>query len=105
MAVRRKLTLYLSPRNMLSCPRATSKRFRGAIRGGLWSSPSLFGTGICSKVDPNCDTEHGLGRGCVGVARCDPQNRPASNSSSALRGTPNESVIAIAGAPVEVTVV
>src|ERR1035437_7681219 len=105
MAVSRRLTLYLSPLSMLSCPMATSNRFRGAIRGGFLSSFSVFGAGTCNSVDPNCDTGHGFGRACVGVARNDPQNSPASNSSSALRGTPNESVIAIAGCPVEVTVV
>src|SRR5450631_170719 len=105
MAVRRKLTLYLSPLNMLSCPIATSNRFRGAMRAGFLSSFSEFGAGTCNRLDPNCDTGHGFGNACVGVARSDPQNSPASNSWSALNGTPNESVIAIAGSPVEVTVV
>ena len=81
------------------------EKLRDAIRGGFLSSFSVFGAGNCNNVDPNCDTGHGFGRPCVGVARCDPQNSPASNCWSGLRGAPNESVKAIAGCPVEVVVV
>ena len=34
---------------MLSCPMARSKRWRGAMRGGLWSSSSVPAAGICHK--------------------------------------------------------
>src|ERR1700758_1184815 len=103
--VSRKLTLYLSPLKMLSCPMAISNRLRAAMRGGFLSSFSELGAGTCNSLEPNCDTGHGFGKACVGVARSDPQNNPASNSWSAVSGTPNESVMAIAGAPVESVVV
>ena len=59
MAVTCRLTLYLSPWNRLSCPTARSKRFRGAMRGGLWSSFSVPGAGILTRVDPYCDAGQG----------------------------------------------
>src|SRR6202035_382018 len=105
MAVNCRLTLYLSPWNRLSCPMAISKRLRPAMRGGFLSSFSVFGLGTFNKVDPYCERGHGFGSATVGVARIDPQKSPASNSSSAVSGVPNESVIATAGAPVESTVV
>src|ERR1700739_4200266 len=103
MAVSWRLTLYLSPRNRLSCPTETSNRLRAAIRGGFLSSFSVFGLGTFNRVDPYCDRGQGLGRAPVDVARCETQNRTDSNSCSAVNGTPNESVSATAGAPVEST--
>src|ERR1700741_1389865 len=84
---------------MLSSPRLMSKRFRGAMRFGLWSSFSVPGAGIFMKVDPYIDAGHTLGPvpvlthvgsvdkedvirefigGCV-----DPQKSPAWNCWSA----------------------
>src|ERR1700722_834629 len=105
MAVNCRLTLYLSPRNTLSCPTAISNRLRPAILGGFLSSFSVFGLGTFKRVDPYCDKGHGFGSAVVGVARSEPQKRPASNSWSAVSGVPKESVMATAGAPVESTVV
>ncbi len=36
---------------MLSLPSEASNRSRGAMRGGLWSSSSLPGAGICTRFD------------------------------------------------------
>src|ERR1700740_1222858 len=105
IAVNCRLTLYLSPWNKLSCPMAISKRFLAAIRGGFLSSFSVPGLGTLNSVDPYNDRGQGFGSATFGVARCDPQNKPDSNSWSAVRGTPKESVRATAGAPVESTVV
>src|SRR5580700_5051133 len=88
MTVSCALTLYLSPWkwNRLSCPTETSNRFRDAMRGGLWSSFSVFGAGTLMRGGPNDDAAQLKGRGAVGVARTPPQVNPASGSSSAESG-------------------
>src|SRR3984885_15645086 len=96
MTVNCALTLYLSPWKMLSWPRARSKRLRDATLGGLWSSFSVPGAGICKSDDPYCEAGHrfvprlelsGVPVGFPGVGgagRTEPQNSPASNCWSAL---------------------
>jgi hypothetical protein len=69
MTVNRALTLYLSPRNRLSWPTDMSKRFREAMRGGLWSSFSVFCVGTFIRAEPKADAGQLKGRGAVGVAR------------------------------------
>src|SRR5258707_15517555 len=101
MTVTRALHLNRSPWNRLSSPRLRSKRLRGAMRLGLWSSFSVPGAGIFIKVDPNCDAGHTLGPsklellvhaglvdreeviGGFMVGREDPQKSPAWNCWSA----------------------
>src|SRR5208283_1438485 len=86
MTVNRALNLYLSPWKRLSWPTDISKRFRDAMRGGLWSSFSAFGTGTLIRAEPNPDAGQLKGRGAVGVARRPLQVKPASDSWSAERG-------------------
>src|SRR5919201_5923737 len=54
------------------------------MRGGLWSSSSAPGAGIEMSVDPYCEAGHRFAPrlepiGVVGVARTEPQKRPAWN--------------------------
>src|SRR5271167_1982715 len=96
------LHLYLSVLNRLSSPIARSKRFRGAIRGGLWSSFSVPGAGTLVSVEPNCDARQVKGSGEVGVA-CTPLHvSPASNSWSAVKGIRLAFAITMAGCPLSV---
>ena len=92
MAVSRRLTLYLSPRKMLSWPTARSKRLRGAIRGGLWSSFSVPGAGIETNVEPYCDGAQ-LVKGDVNVGNTLPQCRPACICWSAVRTVKSTGVV------------
>src|ERR1700690_3963239 len=81
---------------MLSWPTATSNKCLGATRGGLWSSFSVPGAGICKSDDPYCAAgQRSVPKlelsgvpvgfpGVGGVGRTKPQNNPASNSWSAL---------------------
>src|ERR1700733_11395753 len=93
MTVNCALTLYLSPWKMLSWPRARSKRLRDATLGGLWSSFSVPGAGICKSDDPYCAAEQrpvaliGVPSGfdALGGGACtEPQNNPAWNCWSGL---------------------
>src|ERR1039458_1872791 len=86
MTVTRALILYLSPWNTLSWPTDMSKRLRDVMRGGLWSSFSVFGAGTCISAEPNDDAGQLKGRGAVGVARTPLQVNPASDSWSAESG-------------------
>ena len=101
MTVTRALHLNRSPWKRLSSPRLRSKRLRGAMRFGLWSSFSVPGAGILMKVDPYTDAGHTLGPSKAGllvhvgsvdreevigvfiVGCVDPQKRPAWNCWSA----------------------
>src|ERR1700733_14844216 len=80
-----RLHLYLSPANKLSSPIEASKRFRCAIRGGLWSLSPVPGAGMLSKVDPYSEAGQGVGSGVVKLALIFPHVSPASNSWSAVR--------------------
>src|SRR5215471_14435638 len=101
MAVSCRLTLYLSPRNRLSSPMATSKRWRGAMRLGLRSALLVPGGAIETRVDPYCVPGHrplgeiGTPRGFEALgaaARTEPQNNPAWNCWSGLRGETSTAV-------------
>src|ERR1700677_3768155 len=72
---------------MLSCPTPTSKRLRGEMRGGLWSSFSAPGAGMDTNVEPYRFAGHKpLGLiGVVGVAWTGPQKSPPSNCWSGVR--------------------
>src|ERR1700722_10659733 len=99
IAVNCRLTLYLSPRNRLSCPTETSNRLRDAVRGGLWSSFSVPIAGTLIRLVPNCDARHGEGSGALGVARTPLHVNPAWNSWSALSGLPKTSCKKTPGCP------
>ena len=52
----------------LSWPTARSNRLRGWMRWGLWSSFSVPGAGIFTRVEANCDAGQKVGNGAVMVA-------------------------------------
>src|SRR5579859_1566492 len=70
---------------MLLLPRETSKRLRGAMRGGLRSLSPVPGAGMRSRDELYCDAGQTAGSGLPGVAFCPLHMRPAWNSSSAVR--------------------
>ena len=80
-ADKRRLHLCLSPLKRLSSPTETSKRLRGAMRGGLWSSFSVPGAGIVTYLDLySFAGQRRLGTDpIVGVANTPPQESPAWN--------------------------
>src|ERR1700688_2987222 len=83
MAVSRRLHLYRSLRNRLSSPRLRSKRLRGAMRDGLWSSSDVPGAGILISVEPYWDAGHDA-NAAVRVAATPLQVRPACTCWSAV---------------------
>src|ERR1700740_1227984 len=85
MAVRRRLHLYRSLLlKRLSSPRLMSKRLRGAIRDGLWSSSDVPGAGVLLRVEPYWEAGKSI-RGVMNVGTADPQNRPAWSCASPSR--------------------
>ena len=82
---------------MLSSPRVRSKRLRGAMRGGLWSSFSVLGAGRLSSDEVNCDTRQALGSGWPSDGFTPLQAKPAWASWSAVRALPKESCSKTAG--------
>ena len=73
--LKRSFTFALSLWNRLSAPKPRSKMWRGATRGGLFTSSSVPSAGMTSRLAPRSDDEQ-LEIGESGVATVLPQNRP-----------------------------
>src|SRR5208282_2197208 len=84
---------------MLFLPREASKRLRGAMRCGFLSLSPVLGAGMLMRLEENFEARQAAGKGFVGVAATPLHMNPASNSWSAVRGTPKAFTMLMAGWP------